>query len=317
MWLRVWGARGSIPTPISTDDLRDRLSQALERSRGVDVGDPVALQRFIERLPPQIGRVVSGNTSCYEVRAGEQTLILDMGSGLRLLGRELITRPEDLHIFISHTHYDHIEGFPFFAPAFHKGFRLHFYSPYPDLEQRLREMMRPPFFPVDLDYPQAPRFFYTLDPAQTHLVAGVKVRLLELNHPGQAFAYRMEQGGKTLVYASDGEYPNMNPEATQTYEDFFREADALIFDAMYTYQDAVNTKAEWGHSTANVGAELAWRAEAKRLILHHHDPISTDSELWSKVEDADQHLRYRALKAGLENQTIEVILAYEGLSLEL
>lgn len=323
MRVKVWGARGSIPTPMSSQELRDRLRLALEQSKGLDLEDPIAIERYLDRLSPNINQVVSGNTSCYEVRVDDQVLILDMGSGIRLLGKQLMGEAfgrgaGEAHIFISHTHYDHVEGFPFFVPAFIPGNHLIFYSPFPDLEDRMRQLMRHPFFPIDLDYPQAKRTFVTLDPAQTHEIKGVQVRLCELHHPGGAVAYRFEAQQKALVYATDGEYLDMSMEATQKYIDFFRHADALIFDAMYSYEEAVTNKMDWGHSTAKSGAELAWRAEVKRLILHHHDPISSDKELWDKLVDAAHHVRFRAMRTG-DNvpQPVEVILAHEGLSLLL
>jgi phosphoribosyl 1,2-cyclic phosphodiesterase len=308
---------------MSSQELRDRLRLALERSKGVDLEDPIAIERYLDRLPPNINQVVSGNTSCYELRIEDQVFILDMGSGIRLLGKQLMGEAfgrgaGEAHIFITHTHYDHVEGFPFFVPAFIPGNHLIFYSPFPDLEERLRQLMRHPFFPIDLDYPQAKRTFVTLNPGQVYGIQGVQVRWCELHHPGGAVAYRFESANKALVYATDGEYLDMSLEKTDKYIEFFRQANALIFDAMYTYEEAVTNKADWGHSTAKAGAELAWRAEVKRLILHHHDPISSDKELWDKLDDADHHLRFRAAKAGNEtHQPVEVILAYEGLNLNL
>jgi len=322
MRIKIWGARGSLPTPMTTSELRQRLRDALERSKGVNLDDPVAIERHIDRLPPVINTVVSGNTSCLEVRAGDALFIFDMGSGLRLLGHDMMQEAfgqgaGTAHFFISHTHFDHMEGMPFFAPFFVPGNQFVLHSPYPDLEERLRGLMRPPYFPVDFDYPQSTRLFNTLDPSQSYEIEGVALRLQELKHPGRAFAYRLEHDGKVFVYASDGEYANMDQETTQVYEDFFRQADVLIFDAMYTYEDVVSSKMEWGHSTAKAGAELAWRAGVKRLVLTHHDPIATPQQLWAKVDDADHHLRYRAMRAGAQVQPVEVLLAYEGLTLEI
>lgn len=322
MRIQIWGARGSIPTPMTTEQLRERLKQVLERSKGINLDDPLAIERHIERLPPSLNRIVSGNTSCVEVRVNGALFILDMGSGVRLLGKKLMGEAfgrgqGEAHILISHTHYDHVEGFPFFTPAYIAGNHLHFHTPYPDMEDRLRQLMRHPFFPVDLDYPQATRTFSVLAPDKTSTIAGVEVDILELDHPGRSFAYRLRYDGKTLVYANDGEYANMDHEHTAAYEDFYRNADALIFDAMYTYEDAVTSKVDWGHSTAKAGAELAWRAGVKRLILTHHDPDAGPTELWGKIQDADHHLRYRATRQHQNAQPVEVLLAYEGLVLEI
>ncbi len=323
MKIRIWGARGSIPTPLTTAELRERLRETLERSQGINLNDSAALNRFIERLPAYLNTIVSGNTTCVEVRANDALFILDMGSGMRLLGKELMQESFGqgqgiAHILMSHTHWDHVEGFPFFAPLYVAGNQFHFHAPFVDMDWRLRQVMRHPFFPVDLDYPQATRSYHILKPTETYEIAGVKVELMELHHPGGSFAYKLTYGGKAFVYATDGEYQNVDQESTAAYEDFFRNADALIFDAQYDFTEAITNKADWGHSTPKIGAELAWRAGVKKLILTHHDPDSIGQTLWNKVDDADHHLRYRAARSGNGHiQPVEVLLAYEGLTLEL
>jgi len=323
MKLRFWGARGSIPTPITTTELRNRLREILARSKGIDLSDPIAIERHIQRLPATLNTIASGNTSCVELRINNQLFILDMGSGIRNLGTALmqenfVNGTGEAYIFISHTHYDHLEGFPFFTPQFIPGNQFHFQTPYPDLEERLQEFMRHPFFPVGLDYPQGTRTYTYLDPSVMHQINGVSVSVMKLNHPGDCYAYRFEHDGKVIVYATDGEYHSADPEATAPYEAFFQNADVLIFDAMYSYEDTVNNKVDWGHSTPKIGAEFAWRSGVKRLILTHHDPNSDDATLWAKVDDADSHLRHRAMRQNQETmQPVEVLLAREGLEIEL
>lgn len=324
MRIKIWGARGSLPTPMTTPDLQDRLREALQRSKGINLDDPAAIERFIDRLPPYISHIASGHTTCVEVRVNGALFIFDMGSGIRPFGDELMRQEfgrgeGNAHIFISHTHWDHVEGFPYFMPAFVPGNRINIYTPFADLEERLRHVMRAPsFFPVDLDYMGASRNFVTLDPSKPHDIAGVHVELLALNHPGGSYAYKITHGGKTFIFATDAEYPKMDHESTAIYEDFYRGADALFFDAMYTYTDSVNSKVDWGHSSANAGAELAWRARVKRLILTHHDPRANDQKLWQNVDDADRLLRHQAARRGDESGIfVKVMLAYEGLTLDL
>jgi phosphoribosyl 1,2-cyclic phosphodiesterase/DNA-binding SARP family transcriptional activator len=304
---------------MTTAELREILRQVVTRSKGIHLDDPVAIERYIERLPASLNSVVGGNTSCVEVRTGGRVFIFDLGSGARLLGKELLAQGlYDYHIFFSHTHYDHIEGFPFFAPAFHPKATLHFHSPFPDLEDRLRALLQPAFFPVDLDYMQARRIFHIFPPQSLYEVGPVKVEAFPLNHPGGCFAYKLIHAGKTFIYASDGEYPNMEAEATAEIEQFFQDADMLIFDAMYTYADSITNKSDWGHSTPKIGAELAWRAGVKKLVLTHHDPLDGASALAQKVDDADQHLRYRAARQGSNSRPpVEIILAEEGLTLNI
>ncbi|MBZ0305688.1 MAG: MBL fold metallo-hydrolase [Anaerolineae bacterium] len=323
MKIRIWGARGSIPAPMTTTELRERLRETLQRSQGINLSDSAALNRFIERLPPYLNTVESGNTTCVELRVNNRLFILDMGSGIRMLGKDLMQAEFGrgvgiAHLFMSHTHWDHVEGFPFFTPAYVPGNILHFHSPFADLEWRLRQVMRHPFFPVDLDYPQAVRTYQILEASQKHEIEGVGVEILELHHPGGSFAYRFTFNNKVFVYATDGEYQKMEHEHTAPYEAFFKNADVLIFDAQYDFTEAITNKADWGHSTPKIGAELAWRAGVKRLVLTHHDPDSPAQHLWNKVDDADHHLRYRASRSGNgHTQPVEVLLAHEGLTIEI
>jgi phosphoribosyl 1,2-cyclic phosphodiesterase len=257
-----------------------------------------------------------------ELRVNDTLFILDMGSGIRMLGKKLMGEVFGkgqgvAHILMSHTHWDHLEGFPFFVPAYVPGNQLHFHTPYDDMEDRLRHLMNPPYFPVDLDYPQSTRTYEVFEVGKSYDINGVQIELCPLKHPGTSYAYRFTHNGKVFVYATDAEYPKADQAHTSMYEDFFRDADALFFDAMYTYEDAVSSKVDWGHSTAKVGADLAWRANVKRLLLTHHDPDSTEQQLWAKVDDADQHLRVRNARDAEDQRFVEVLLAHEGLTIEL
>ncbi|MBX3066954.1 MAG: MBL fold metallo-hydrolase, partial [Anaerolineae bacterium] len=178
MKVKFWGARGSIPTPMTEGELRDKIKESLMGAVGVDLTNADEVERYIERLPPYIVKIGGGNTTCVELRAGDAIFILDLGSGARSLGNELIREAiskggtGEAHIFMSHTHWDHIQGFPFFGAAFFPGFKLHFHSPYPDLELRLEDQQREVFFPVALNYMRASRSWEVLDPAETVEIAG-------------------------------------------------------------------------------------------------------------------------------------------------
>lgn len=323
MHVKFWGARGSIPTPMSEAELRDKIKAALFGSVGVDLTDRDAVERYVERLPPDVCTIGGGNTSCIEVRAGDALFILDCGSGMRPLGNELLQEEfgkgrGEAHILMTHTHWDHILGFPFFNPAYIPGNKLHFYSPYPDLEMRFQDQQRENYYPVPLEYMRATRTWTILDPAEVTEIAGVKVALTKLSHPGGAYAYRLAYGDKILVYATDGEYQRMDEEYTRRYVDFFRNADLLIFDAQFSFAQVIDEKRDWGHSTPIMGAELAFRADVKRLALTHHDPLATDESLWHAVSDAHFHLVYRARSTGGKlDHLADVLLAREGLTLEL
>lgn len=321
MQVTFWGARGSIPAPMGEDELREKIKAALLGAVGVDLTDREAVEQYIDRLPQRIASTAGGNTTCVEVRAGDQHIILDCGSGMRLLGNALLRSPfgrgqGTAHVLMSHTHWDHVQGLPFFAPIYIPGNKFHFHSPFPDLLTRFEDQQREIYFPVSLDYMRAERTWEVLDPNETLQLGDVEVRMMLLSHPGGAYSYRITHQGKVLVYATDGEYQRMDAEHTARYVEFFRDADLLIFDAQYSFEQAIDEKRDWGHSTPKMGAELAFRAHCKRLALTHHDPMATDEKLWNAVAEAYNYLAFRSRSLG-QNPETEVILAQEGRSVEL
>ncbi|MCC7207577.1 MAG: MBL fold metallo-hydrolase [Anaerolineae bacterium] len=321
MRVKFWGARGGIPVPMSEVQLREKMREALFNAVGVDLTDWDAIDRYLERLPRRISSTAGGNTTCIEVRGDDFLFILDCGSGIRLLGKELLKGPfgsgqGEAHILVTHTHWDHIQGFPFFDPAFVAGNRLHFHSPFPDLRARFEDQQREVYFPVTMDFMHAERTWEILDPAETVTIAGVRVSMILLSHPGGAYAYRLEHGGKSVILATDGEYHRMDAESTARYVEFFKGADLLIFDAQYSFEQAIDEKRDWGHSTPKMGAELAFRAGVKRLALTHHDQMASDDRLWDSLPEAYNHLAFRGRASGSAVET-EVLLAEEGLEIEV
>jgi phosphoribosyl 1,2-cyclic phosphodiesterase len=306
---------------MGEDELREKIKAALLGAVGVDLTDREAVEQYVERLPQRIAATAGGNTSCVEVEVNGSTFILDCGSGMRPLGNKLMAGEFGKgrgvgHIFLTHTHWDHLQGFPFFSPAYVPGNKFHFHSPFPDLMTRFEDQQREIYFPVSLDYMRAERTWEVLDPNETVTIEGVEVRMMLLSHPGGAYAYRLSHGGKTLVYATDGEYQRMDAEHTARYVEFFRDADLLIFDAQYSFEQAIDEKRDWGHSTPKMGAELAFRARVKRLALTHHDPMATDEKLWNAVAEAYNYLAFRS-RSGGPNPETEVILAQEGRFIDL
>ncbi len=259
MRVKMWGVRGSIPTP------------------GPDTVE------------------FGGNTSCYEVRAGDTLVILDGGTGLRLLGQELVRQmPVEAWMFFSHVHWDHIQGFPFFAPAFVRGNTFRLYGGLNvsrTLEETLAGQMDFPSFPVHLSEMGAAMTFHDLYEGQAVQIGkngDVRVTNARGNHPNGVYAYRIEHGGKSLVYITDSEhYDIVDPKLKKLAKD----ADVLIFDAMYTPEEYAGEvgggpKTGWGHATFVAACDLAKAANVKQLVLHHHDPMQTDAMVKEKERRA-------------------------------
>ena len=316
MQIRIWGARGSTPTPLESAAIEEKICQAIHNMPALDTHDMAVVRAYVRDLPPLLRGTVGGNTSCVEVRADNQIFIIDAGSGIRRLGMELLKGPCGrgqgvIHILFSHPHWDHIQGFPFFVPAYIPGNRIFLYSVH-DLKLALTEQQGSLTFPVPLDYLQAQRTFVRLEPDSSFEIGSVRIQTLRNQHPGAAYSYRLADGRSTFVFASDAEYPALDQASVQPQLDFFRDADALIFDAQYGLRESWESKVDWGHSSVMIGIDLARRAGVKRLILFHHEPTYSDTQL---QELQTTGVAYQAQDPSLP--PCEVLLAYEGLQLNL
>ena len=283
--IRFWGTRGSIATP----------GQATNK--------------------------YGGNTACTEVRCGEQLLILDAGTGIRVLGLSLLhefqQKPIKGHIFVGHTHWDHIQGFPFFAPAFSPANEFTIYSLHgaeKPLHKVFRGQMDGDYFPVLLSEMKAKLNFCELE-SDVHL-GETNVSFIFLNHPGLAVGFRISFAGRSLVYLSDHETfgrlspqgPSPNP-LDMEIERFAENADLLICEAQYTEEEYAQKKG-WGHSTFLDALERAAQAKVRRLAIFHHDPSHDDAFLDRIQEFCQKTMTDR-------NYAFSCFLAQEGTTIEL
>ena len=316
MKARFWGVRGSIPSPISSAEINDKLLAALAGAQGVDLSDKRAIKEYISSLPPLIRGTVGGNTPCVSIRVGDEWIIFDSGSGIRPLGLELLKGEFGhgrgvAHIFMSHTHWDHMQGFPFFMPADVSGNRITIYSPLPNLEARFRGQQTSEYFPITLDYMRADINFVQLEENVPVSVAGVQINNILQAHPGRSYGYRLDGDGASIVYATDAEYKDLGEAHTQRYVEFMTDADVLIFDAQYTFGEALQ-RLDWGHSSSMIGVDMAVRANVKRIILFHFDPTYSDQKV---QEILDSTHNYVAMDPTKPRCKIE--LATEGLEFEI
>jgi len=249
-----------------------------------------------------------GNTSCVVVDTGDAPLIFDAGTGIRDVGCDLGPTDIDAHLFLSHLHWDHIQGFPFFTPAFVPGNRLHVYAgkqneSAPSLRDVLSSQMRAPNFPVPLDIMRADLSFDELTHDDVVKIGQTTVRHTPVDHPNGCVAYRIDQGGRSIVYATDLEHPKEGAQAGLL--ELCKNADLLIYDAMYTPEEYEGEQGMprhgWGHSTYEAGARLAESAGVKELVLFHHDPAHDDAFMDTLSRRAQKRFaNTRTAKEGME-----------------
>lgn len=254
MQITFWGTRGSIPAP-----------------------------------GPDTARY-GGNTSCVEVRLADGTcLIFDAGTGIRVLGGAMMGEPGplDVHLFLTHMHWDHIQGLPFFAPAFTESTSLCILGPedaHLSLEQTLCDQMRRPYYPIPMHAMAAKMHFNPLsDGSVFRLPGGGTVEVSAMNHPGQTLGFRLSAENKVVVYATDNEPFGTDPVTQHLVQpsrllDLAADADVLIQDAQYTPAEYPQ-RLGWGHSTYIDALNLAQQARVKQLVLYHHDPSHPDATI--------------------------------------
>lgn len=227
-----------------------------------------------------------GNTSCVEVRAGDRLLILDAGTGMQSLGEsQLLQGAIDADLLLSHVHYDHILGLPFYAPAYDARSRLRIWAGNCDdgIESALRQFLKPPFFPVPLKHMAAQFSFHDFRPGdELSPDRRIRIRTAALNHPDGAIAYRIEYGGRSICYVTDTEHPDDGFD--QNVLQLIRDADIVIYDATYNDDDYPAHRG-WGHSTWEIGLALCEQANARVMVAFHHAPERTDEQLaWLDTE---------------------------------
>lgn len=275
MRVKFWGVRGSTPTP-QAENMR-----------------------------------YGGNTSCVEVRVGEQLYIFDCGTGFRVLGQQLRDEfgenklPLSAHVFVSHFHWDHIQGIPFFGPLYDRAdsqFLFHCSSRTRSLKQVMDEQMASPYFPVNLSQMQAQQKFYDIDSGRLTLEDGVQIRTSWLNHPQGCMGFRMETKDGVLVYATDNE-PG-DAAFDKSVRKLAEGADVLIYDAQYLPEEYAAEKRGWGHSHWREAVNVVMESGAKELVLFHHDPDHTDVVIDKIVHDARNY--YPKVRAAAEGMEIRI-----------
>ncbi len=319
MRIKLWGVRGSLPAPVSNKEYQEKLREVLKLAASSNLNDSSQVGTFIKSLPHDLKNVYGGNTTCASVTSKSGKIyIIDCGTGIRQLGNELIKREfgkgeGEATIFLTHNHWDHIQGLPFFKPIYVPGNKIRFFSPYPNQEELLNRQMSAPNFPATFDGTASTKEFHLIKANQEkpyQLEDDLFVDLHPLTHPNGSFAYRFRQNGKTFIFATDAEFSGETLENQGAHSDFFLNPDLLVLDSQYTLEESF-MKIDWGHTSYTMAVNCALRWNARNLVLTHHEPDYPDRKLFENYQLAIQHAKDN------RNDTLQIFLAMEGMTFDL
>ncbi|MDR2247740.1 MAG: MBL fold metallo-hydrolase [Treponema sp.] len=313
MRIRFWGVCGSLPAPLLPEQIKSKVSAIIERLTPKDIENQVSRERFLASLPSWLFGTIGGNTPCISVHHDDfkEWIIFDAGSGLRELANAVAKesqKPVRYHLFFSHFHWDHIQGLPFFDPAYNPAVCIDFYSPKPDLEVLLSRQMRSPYFPVTLESCGAEKRFHQVQNPIT--LNGITITYRKMHHPGDSYAYCLDDGKQRIIYATDAELSAADFMPNEENTAFFRDADLIVLDSQYTLGEAIEIY-NWGHSAFSMAVDFAANWAIKHLVLFHHDPAYDDKKLSHILQSARWYLERMNIVG------IKISLAMEGLEIAL
>ncbi|MDH5721017.1 MAG: MBL fold metallo-hydrolase [Spirochaetia bacterium] len=318
MKIKFWGVRGSIASPINGKMVEQKIREVLKLASPADILSPESIDRFLQTLPYSLKGTYGGNTTCIELITEEdQTIIIDAGTGLRQLGKSLVdngkmTGKGEISIFLSHSHWDHIQGLMFFLPIYFKGNKIKFYSSVENLEERLRYQQIKTHFPLTLDEMAADKIFNHFPEGVTEELYGLEFTSKAVRHPGGCFSYKFTQpDGKSFVFCSDAEFSIETMDNIEAYIEYFRNADVLVFDTQYTFEESLQ-KIDWGHSSAAIATDIAIKSNVKKLILFHHEPFYDDAKMDLVTINA---FKYKDMTA--PSHFLKIETAYEGMEIDI
>lgn len=315
MFVKFWGVRGSIPTPITKAQFQSKISAIIQRIKPEDLLSPETRETFLANLPPYLMGTVGGNTTCIEVRLTDDTIILfDSGSGIREFSNSMKKQPggyiREYNIFFTHFHWDHLQGLPFFIPqAYDPRCSIVFHSPVKRFREYVENQMTFPYFPVTMEVMGAKKSFVHLTEQPLRIGSG-KIFWRPMKHPGGCMAYKIVDNNKTIIFSTDTELTERDFLKNEKNSQFFEGVDLLILDSQYTLDEAIE-KYDWGHSSYSLAVDFASEWGIKKLVLFHHEPQYNDKKLQNILKSARWYMRH------LETENVEIFLATESLEIRL
>lgn len=322
--VKYWGVRGSLPSSPSPSDWTNHIEGLLRGFFNAGLRDASQVTKYIESLGTSHLGGYGAATTCAEVLSPKNRIIIDGGSGIRSLSEQIMsgkagTSKGPFHIFMTHFHWDHIIGLPFFVPHFVPGVQVHYYAVQEDLEKLIRGVFEKPYFPVPFESLAANIKFHVLEPRKAVHIDDMTITPYRLDHPDPCWGYRVECGKKAYAHCVDTEGTRVSREELGPDLPLYQNVDLMYYDAQYTFPELAE-KANWGHSASQVGLDIAFREGVKQLLFAHHDPGASIQQLQELKRQTMEYYDWR-LSSAKENEEImnpvQWDFAYEGMLIKL
>ena len=322
--VKYWGVRGSLPTAPMPEQWSKHFESLMQQFFKSGYKDTTEIKEFLASKPlSEIGGFGTA-TTCIEVQSPRQQIIIDGGSGLRTLSEEMIKGnagkgKAEIHIFLTHFHWDHMLGIPFFVPNFIKGNHIHFYAVQPELKDMVKVKFTKPMFPVSFENLPSNLHFHQLEPRKSIKLQDMTITPYQLDHPDPCWGFRIESHGKVYAHCVDTEGTRTTREALGEDLPLYQGVDLMYFDAQYTLPELAE-KANWGHSAAQLGLDIAFREGIRNVIFAHHDPGANTDQILEIRDQTQEYYDWKIKTSGANNIKLPSVkwqYAHEGLVVDL
>jgi len=321
---KFWGVRGSLPSAPTPQDWAFHIEGIMRGFFSAGYKEPSQITKFFSSLEiPQLGGYGAA-TTCVEVNSPKNQIIIDGGSGLRGLSDRILTGTSGhgrgpFHILMTHFHWDHLIGIPFFTPHFMPGTQIHYYAVQPELESIIRSIFSKPTFPVPFESLMSKIHFHKLEPRKTFNIGDIEITPYKLDHPDPCWGYRISCNNKIYAHCVDTEGTRVTREELGEDLPLYENADLMFFDAQYTFPELAE-KANWGHSASQVGLEIALRENVKHLLFTHHDPGATIQQISEIKRQTGEYYKWRENSARENHENFNPVIwdfVHEGYEFKL
>lgn len=304
--IQLHGVRGALPAPLGPAEISRRIEEAIKAFLVSGRRDTEDVKNFMQDYPCHLAGGFGGHTTCVEVHGDNSSLLIDCGSGVQKAVDRLMAGPcgrgeGEVHILLTHFHWDRLMGLAFFRPLFLKGNQIHFYAVQKNLKEALQNLFRKPHFPVPYEALEAKILLHPLAPRKKVMINEFTVTPYRLDHPDECWGYRIEKDGLSYSHCADTEFTRMTEESLGEDLALYHNSDLMLFDAQYSINEA-SRKINWGHAAANFGIDLALKQQVKQILFVNHDPAASDQVLKNLSQEVEKY--YQRLVGQLKSLNV-------------